>query len=101
MKKNFATLILIFSILLLPAFSAAAVKDKDSKSSKQKAKTEQLVKSKAPKKEVKKSIKKNYNCSDFVSQKDAQVFYLEQGGPKKDPHRLDADKDGVACETLR
>jgi hypothetical protein len=28
----------------------------------------------------------------------AQKFYKKQGGPKRDPHRLDADHDGIACE---
>lgn len=38
------------------------------------------------------------DCKDFKSQKKAQKFYKKQGGPKKDPHRLDADRDGKACE---
>ncbi len=38
------------------------------------------------------------DCSDFASQRDAQIFYLEHGGPAKDPDRLDGDHDGVACE---
>jgi micrococcal nuclease len=40
------------------------------------------------------------DCSDFDSQKEAQTFYEATGGPKKDPHRLDPDRDGVACESL-
>lgn len=39
------------------------------------------------------------DCSDFASQRAAQIFYLKQGGPRSDPHRLDADDDGVACDT--
>lgn len=39
------------------------------------------------------------DCSDFSSWRDAQDFY-EAGGPG-DPHGLDADGDGVACEALR
>lgn len=31
----------------------------------------------------------------------AQSFYKQHGGPKKDPHRLDGDDDGIACEALR
>jgi len=38
------------------------------------------------------------DCSDFASQRDAQIFYLEHGGPAKDPDHLDGDHDGVACE---
>ena len=38
------------------------------------------------------------NCSDFSSQADAQAFY-EAAGPG-DPHRLDGNSDGVACESL-
>ncbi|GAB2768286.1 hypothetical protein GCM10027020_21520 [Nocardioides salsibiostraticola] len=39
------------------------------------------------------------DCGDFDTQAAAQRFYLDQGGPKSDPHRLDADGDGVACES--
>ena len=39
------------------------------------------------------------DCSDFSSQAEAQAFF-ERAGPG-DPHRLDRDNDGVACETLR
>jgi Excalibur calcium-binding domain len=38
------------------------------------------------------------DCSDFASQRAAQIFFLKHGGPRRDPDRLDADHDGVACE---
>ena len=38
------------------------------------------------------------DCSDFSSGAVAQRFFLASGGPNKDPHRLDADGDGLACE---
>jgi hypothetical protein len=41
------------------------------------------------------------DCSDFSSWRQAQNFYKAHGGPKHDPHRLDADHDGIACEDLR
>jgi competence protein ComEC len=40
------------------------------------------------------------NCSDFSSQAEAQAFYEAAGGPAQDPHRLDGDGNGVACESL-
>jgi hypothetical protein len=40
-----------------------------------------------------------FNCSDFRSWRDAQAVF-EASGPG-DPHRLDGDRDGVACEALR
>ena len=40
------------------------------------------------------------DCKDFKTQKEAQAFFISQGGPAKDPHKLDADKDGVVCENL-
>ncbi len=40
------------------------------------------------------------DCSDFETQAEAQQFFLAAGGPQRDPHRLDADHDGVACESL-
>src|SRR3712207_4766741 len=39
------------------------------------------------------------DCGDFASQRAAQLFYLRQGGPQLDPHGLDADDDGVACDS--
>jgi hypothetical protein len=38
------------------------------------------------------------DCKDFRSQRAAQIFFLKHGGPRRDPDRLDADHDGVACE---
>ena len=40
------------------------------------------------------------DCSDFSSWRAAQKFYKKHGGPRRDPHRLDADRDGIACESL-
>jgi|GEM_PF-864984 len=39
------------------------------------------------------------DCGDFASQKAAQIFFLHHGGPQSDPHGLDADGDGIACES--
>ena len=39
------------------------------------------------------------DCGDFANQKAAQIFYLKAGGPSSDPHNLDSDNDGVACES--
>lgn len=41
------------------------------------------------------------DCADFNTWRQAQNFYKKHGGPRKDPHRLDADRDGIACEDLR
>jgi hypothetical protein len=38
------------------------------------------------------------DCSDFPSQRAAQLFFLRHGGPRYDPDRLDGDNDGIACE---
>lgn len=40
------------------------------------------------------------DCSDFRTQQEAQAFFISQGGPASDPHKLDQDRDGVACESL-
>ena len=40
------------------------------------------------------------NCSDFDSWAEAQAFFEAEGGPESDPHRLDHDGDGIACESL-
>ena len=37
--------------------------------------------------------------SDFATQKATQDFEIANGGPQSDPHGLDADGDGVACES--
>lgn len=39
------------------------------------------------------------NCSDFASQAAAQTYFLNNGGPSQDPDGLDADGDGLACES--
>lgn len=41
---------------------------------------------------------RDMDCSDFRSQREAQAFY-DDSGPG-DPHGLDRDNDGEACETL-
>lgn len=40
------------------------------------------------------------NCTDFDTWQQAQDFYLAAGGSGSDRHRLDRDKDGIACESL-
>ena len=40
------------------------------------------------------------DCADFSSHAEAQAFYESEGGPAADGHRLDADHDGIACESL-
>lgn len=37
----------------------------------------------------------DYDCSNFANQAEAQAYLLPG-----DPHRLDADNDGIACESL-
>jgi endonuclease YncB( thermonuclease family) len=39
------------------------------------------------------------DCADFNSQQAAQDFF-ESNNPSQDPHYLDGDNDGKACETL-
>jgi endonuclease YncB( thermonuclease family) len=39
------------------------------------------------------------DCGDFASQRAAQIFFLKAGGPQRDPHGLDSEGDGVACES--
>ena len=41
-----------------------------------------------------------YNCSDFRTRFQAQMAYQACGGPGNDVHRLDDDRDGLACEYL-
>lgn len=40
------------------------------------------------------------DCSDFGTRTEAQRFFERAGGPERDPHRLDGDDDGAACEGL-
>lgn len=41
-----------------------------------------------------------YNCADFATQGQAQVFFDNAGGVDNDINRLDGNKDGVACQSL-
>jgi hypothetical protein len=40
------------------------------------------------------------DCSAFDTQAEAQRFFESAGGPERDPHHLDGDGDGIACESL-
>ncbi len=40
------------------------------------------------------------DCGDFTTEAEAQAFYVAAGGPAADPHRLDSDGNGKACESL-
>jgi competence protein ComEC len=40
------------------------------------------------------------DCGHFDTHKDAQAFFIAAGGTDSDPHRLDGDNDGIACESL-
>lgn len=44
------------------------------------------------------AVASDKDCSDFATQRAAQIFFLKHGGPRHDPDRLDGDNDGVACE---
>lgn len=41
-----------------------------------------------------------YNCGDFKTHAEAQEVYEACGSVSNDVHRLDQDKDGIACESL-
>ncbi|MBI2050714.1 MAG: excalibur calcium-binding domain-containing protein [Parcubacteria group bacterium] len=41
-----------------------------------------------------------YNCSNFTTHAEAQAAFEQCGGVANDIHRLDADGDGEACESL-
>ena len=40
------------------------------------------------------------DCGEFTTQAAAQAYFVALGGPTYDPDRLDADSDGIACESL-
>ena len=37
-------------------------------------------------------------CKKFLNKNTAQIFFLENGGPKNDFYNVDADGDGFACK---
>jgi hypothetical protein len=41
-----------------------------------------------------------YNCDDFVTQSEAQRFFVNAGGVEGDVNGLDGNNDGVACQSL-
>ena len=45
------------------------------------------------------SVAGDKDCADFASWLEAQIFFEQSGS--HDPHRLDADNDGIACEHLQ
>jgi hypothetical protein len=42
---------------------------------------------------------RDLDCADFNSHAQAQRFF-EKHNPRRDPHNLDGDNDGIACEDL-
>ena len=40
------------------------------------------------------------DCSDFADWAEANAFFVQEGGPESDPHRLDGDNNGIPCEAL-
>ena len=46
------------------------------------------------------AVSDSYDCSDFDTQQEAQEQFEADGGPEEDPHNLDSDGDGIACESL-
>lgn len=46
------------------------------------------------------SSRADLDCSNFSNQAAAQEAFIAAGGPADDPNNLDADNDGVACESL-
>ena len=44
------------------------------------------------------SNENNSNCKKFSDKNAAQIFFLENGGPKNDYHNIDVDGDGFACK---
>lgn len=45
-------------------------------------------------------LNNKYDCADFDTHAEAQKVFERDGGPSYDPHHLDRDADGIACETL-
>ncbi len=41
------------------------------------------------------------SCSDFAGWTEAQAVFLKAGGPVNDPHGIDKDGNGLACDELR
>lgn len=44
------------------------------------------------------SVQPDYDCADFQTQGEAQMFFMASG--LRDPYGLDSDHDGIACESL-
>ena len=45
-------------------------------------------------------LRPDRDCGDFDTWTQAQDFYVAAGGPDEDLHRLDGDRDGIACAIL-
>ncbi len=41
------------------------------------------------------------DCDSFDNWEEVYEFFISEGGPESDPHRLDPDKDGVPCTALK
>jgi hypothetical protein len=43
---------------------------------------------------------RDYDCSHFATQREAQLFFEKNGRPRDDPHGLAGDGDGATREDL-
>jgi hypothetical protein len=62
--------------------------------------TEGVTPTPAPPEEVCDCSYNRYNCRDFSTQQEAQACYNSCGGLSNDVHLLDADFNGIVCETV-
>jgi hypothetical protein len=98
-------LALIFVVTLLPpSQSSAHSGGLDSNGCHAGSKPYHCHRSQAPaapvkRKKVESSGYGDRDCGDFSSWREAQDFFEASG--YGDPHRLDADNDGIACEALQ
>jgi len=62
--------------------------------------TEGVTPTPAPPEEICDCSYNRYNCRDFSTQQEAQACYNSCGGRANDVHLLDADFNGIVCETV-
>ncbi|MED3962847.1 excalibur calcium-binding domain-containing protein [Niallia taxi] len=82
--------------------------EEEAKAAAEKAKAEEEAKAAAEKAKAEEEAKvsnlaydpfgPDRNCTDFSTGAEAQEFYIAAGGPSSDPHDLDRDNDGNACD---
>lgn len=99
MRAGFPALILSLNLVFVPSIGAAHSGGLNAQGCHAGSQPYHCHRAQAPRRTQTGPRIGDQDCADFATWREAQEFFI-QAGPG-DPHRLDADNDGISCEALR